>query len=170
MDIWLCFNGLDDLKIELDEAKARESGSINVKTTREKLLTELARHDKEIEKRKRAAEVEKHASWDAFMKQDVWDYEVKDEKATGYDGLKLDGIRITKRLKPSFVTEWRRDWGGLISEDSCEWHGMFYYRTKENIVTTYYGGTYVLKSVPFIADDDLWDRFRNGDIPKKYLN
>lgn len=47
---------------------------------------------------------------------------------------------------------------------------VFYYRTKENILTYDGGGSIILENEPFICSDETYQNFLNGNIEDKYLS
>lgn len=47
---------------------------------------------------------------------------------------------------------------------------VFYYRTKENILTYDGGGSIILENEPFICSDETYQSLLNGNIEDRYLN
>lgn len=99
-----------------------------------------------------------------------WEWSCHPEQRQGFVGdPQTAGLRISARVKPALLEEWRK--GGLprFSTDAQEgcWLGMFYYRTDEGILTSAGGGHLVLR-VPVLCNDKEWAALERGEVPLKW--
>ncbi len=136
------------LALELAEAKAREE-------------------QEDRESRKAQSE-----AWQVLRDNpDNWEWECKviREQVWPKDEW-FDGVRVSRRMKPEVLAEWRKGGFPTFSDDyqrPDQWFGMVYKRTAENILTHTGGGHLVLND-PMLCNDDEWAAILAGNIPLKY--
>lgn len=127
----------------------------------------------------RAREKAANESFQEFMSSHPWEYTSTPQEYKRFLGSKepgVQGTRIMRRLDPAKLAEWEATTGHTFTDacnarrgghDNNKWHGMFYYRTDENILTHDGGGTYVLRD-PKLCSDEEWALILTGNIPAKF--
>lgn len=139
--------------------------------TTEQLRAELAAAEaadrKQDDERRKAQSI----AWEQITNNpDAWEWSVQPvEDKEWITKVVRHGARVSKRLKPEILAEWKKGGFSTFSanmQDGC-WHGMFYYRTEENILTRRGGGTLVLND-PMLCNDEEWAAIVAGNIPLKY--
>jgi hypothetical protein len=134
-------------------------------------MLKKAEEDEQAEDRnKREAQTK---AWKVITSNpDNWEWSITPETYSSYfqDSNKLVGLRISKRVNPEVVKEWEKGGFPTFSNDYHKpsiWHGMFYHRTDENILTNEGGGHCILK-VPKLCSDKEWKEIEKGNIPDKF--
>jgi len=145
--------------------------TVPVTKTIEQLETELqaaiaAKRD--AERNQREAQT---AAWRALSSDPAsWEWHAKPEERQGFMGDPwTSGLRISARIKPALLEEWRKGGLPLTSTDAQEgrWLGMFYWRTDGGILTHSGGGHRVLND-PVLCSDEQWEALKRGEVPVKW--
>ena len=140
-------------------------------------VEELREQLKEAEKLERERDAEQRkaqsARWNEIMKDpDNFEWNVEPSKyRMFYSSEQVDGLRVSKRVKPEVIAEWRKGGHSTFSspyQEEERWYGAFYYRTDENILT-YEGGGHLVLKTPILCSDEQWESIRNGIILVKFL-
>jgi hypothetical protein len=102
---------------------------------------------------------------------DSWEWKVTPDEYKDWDAVKYIGAGVYRRVKPEIVAAWKQNGHAQFHYDSMDgnWHGMFYYRTDENILTNYGGGHCILK-VPKLCSDPEWNELLSGKVISKFQN
>lgn len=139
--------------------------------TVEQLQAEL---DAAMAAKRSAEESQRQAQTDAWraLSSDPksWEWHSQPEKRQGFmDDPQTTGLRISARIRPALLEEWRKGGPARLSSDAQEgrWLGMFYYRTDEGILTSAGGGHTVLRD-PVLCSDAEWADLGQGIVPRKW--
>jgi hypothetical protein len=111
-------------------------------------------------------------AWEAVMRDpNSWEWRVLPTEYKRFmfkaDSPAVKGAKIDKRLHPELVASFIKQWDHVQDDKMIEWHGCFYFRTPENILTHCGGGWMVLND-PMLCNDEEWVQIINGWIPPKY--
>ncbi len=150
---------------------SRTERAVSMKSTAQ-LREALALAEKAERQENEASRKVQYEAWKVIRDNaDNWEWLVQ---PVGYDchwpsKVITQGARISKRMKADVLEAWKADGLPTFSEstqDGC-WHGMFYYRTAESILTHAGGGHLVLND-PMLCNDAEWQAILDGNIPQKY--
>lgn len=111
---------------------------------------------REREKQKEAAYKALPIQW--FVKQALYKDFVSDEPA-------IPAVHVMCCREDAAYSVFVAEFGHHT--DRNRMHGMVYHRTDENILTSYGGGSHILKT-PKLCSDDEWALICAGQIPDKF--
>jgi hypothetical protein len=141
------------------------------------LRAALAKAEEAERKSNRAKEEAAYKSLKELLLTDPWEYIITPwEYKQFMNPNPIKGATIERRLGPETIAEWEARTGFSFRDacnarmgghDNTKWHGMFYYRTDENILTHDGGGTHVLRD-PKLCSDEEWAQILSGNIPNKF--
>lgn len=139
----------------------------------EELRAKIAESQKQIQQLEDEKREEQSAAWDEITKNPSnWEWHIEPKIRKEFFTTEImNGAQISKRIKPEVVKEWESKGPSTFSSDFQrinQWHGMFYYRTDENIITED-GGGHVLLKTPKLCSDEEWAAILAGNIPAKFL-
>jgi hypothetical protein len=132
-------------------------------------IIKLKREEQELDREERRKQSE---AWTKIINDsDSWEWQTKEITYNPMGKVDLKGLRIEHRVKPSLITEWKKNGFATFSSNyqtEERWFGMFYYRTDENILTHEGGGNCVLDD-PKLCSDEEWKEMKDGRIPSKFI-
>jgi hypothetical protein len=100
---------------------------------------------------------------------DNWHWVVTPRSYQSWGKGTIQGAYIAKHLDADVLADWKRGGPSTFASDwdDGQSRGMFYYRTRENILTHEGGGHCVLND-PMLCNDEEWEKILAGVIPLKY--
>jgi len=130
-----------------------------MKTT-EELRKEVERLQKQLKAAEALERRTREQEWKALVSNPKnWEWRVT-PKVDSW--TKVAGLRVEKRIKPAILANWHGSLG-----DEAKWRGMFYFRTREDLLTHLGGGWRILKTPCHVTDEE-WKMLESGNIPEDF--